>query len=199
MRAVDPQRAGRLEEGQRHSHLSSQVKQQLFDSTVLNTSTREAREQRAEAGDARDLAFRVQAAAERRAEEIRAESRALLARGELGAAEAGREAEIRVREVQAEAERKCDVLRARHSEQEVLLGKLLATVQSHANCLSNSQKVFEEQEERIRNIIRYFSREHCRVQYSYNTIEVYWGEVRGFRGERGGQAGAEPLLSRPED
>ena len=60
-----------------------------------------------------------------------------------------------ISEVQAEAERKCKVLRERHNEQEILVGKLMASSESLSKRIQEADRLTEEHDEMIKNIIKY--------------------------------------------
>ena len=89
---------------------------------------REARESRYEAGLARNDAYRIKLEADVTTEAIREEAKELIARGEVSVEEVRRAAGEKVVEIQQEAERKCKILRERHNEHEILLGKLMAII-----------------------------------------------------------------------
>ena len=69
--------------------------------------------------------------------------------------EAKRTSSRMISEIQAEAERKCKVLRERHNEHEILLGKLMASNDNLARKIQETDKVTEEHDEMIKNIIKY--------------------------------------------
>ena len=60
-----------------------------------------------------------------------------------------------ISEVQAEAERKCKILRERHNEQEILVGKLMASSESLSKRIQEADRLTEEHDEMIKNIIKY--------------------------------------------
>ena len=101
---------------------------------------REARENRNQAGKARTEAFKVRQSADDKIEQIRNEAKSLLSRGELSAEEAKRTSNRMISEVQAEAERKCKVLRERHNEQEILVGKLMASSESLSSLIPHEKR-----------------------------------------------------------
>ena len=78
---------------------------------------------------------------------------------------------IRIKEIQEKAERKCNILRERHNEHEILLGKLLAMSENHSKCLKNSEKIFDEHDDMIRNIVKYTGEKLEDFEMSANKIK----------------------------
>ena len=109
--------------------------------------------------------------AEEKTEEIRKEAKELIARGELTASEAKFAASKKIQEIEEEADRKCTILRQRHNEHDILIGKIQAITESHSKCLMNSEKVFEDHEEMIRNIIRYTGEKFEVFEENTNKLE----------------------------
>ena len=68
------------------------------------------------------------------------------------------ECENKIANVQTEANRICEQLRQEsllmQNENEILIGKLQAVVESHSECLKKCEKVFEDQEESIHNVVK---------------------------------------------
>ena len=121
----------------------------------LTSAYREAAESRNQAGRARSEAFKVRQSADDKIEQIRNEAKTLISRGELSAEEAKRSSSKLISDVQAEAERKCKVLRERHNEHEILLGKLMASNDNLYKKIQHSDKLTEEHDDMIKNIIKY--------------------------------------------
>ena len=69
--------------------------------------------------------------------------------------EAKRTSSRMIGEIQAEAERKCKVLRERHNEHEILLGKLMASNDNLGRKIQSTDKVVEEHDDMIKSIIKY--------------------------------------------
>ena len=69
--------------------------------------------------------------------------------------EAKRTSSRMISEIQAEAERKCKVLRERHNEHEILLGKLMASNDNLGRKIQQTDRVTEEHDDMIKNIIKY--------------------------------------------
>ena len=132
---------------------------------------REARESRYEANAARSDAYRIKQEADKRTEEIRDEAKELISRGEVSVEEARIAASNKIKEIQDEAERKCKILRERHNEHEILLGKLLAMIDSHSKCLKNCEKVFDEHDDMIRNIVKYTGEKFEDFEMNANSIK----------------------------
>ena len=80
-------------------------------------------------------------------------------------------ASTKIREIQEEAERKCKILRERHSEHEILLGKLLAMIDSHSKCLKDCERVFDEHDDMIRNIVKYTGEKFEDFENNANRIQ----------------------------
>ena len=78
---------------------------------------------------------------------------------------------FRIREIQEEAERKCKILRERHNEHEILLGKLLAMIDNHSKCLKNCEKMFDEHDDMIRNIVQYTGEKFEDFEMNANRIK----------------------------
>ena len=76
-----------------------------------------------------------------------------------------------MREIQEEAERKCKILRESHNEHEILLGKLMAMIDSHSKSLKNCQKSFEDHEDMLRNIVRYTGEKFEDFEMNANKIK----------------------------
>ena len=104
---------------------------------------------------ARNTAFVIKQEADKKTEEVRREAREMIAKKDISAEEARHAAEMKIKQIQDEAERKCKVLRERHNEHEVLLGKLMAVSDTQSARLKHHEKVFDEQEEMIKNIVQY--------------------------------------------
>ena len=77
----------------------------------------------------------------------------------------------KIKEIQDEAERKCKILRERHNEHEILLGKLLAMIDSHSKCLKKCEKVFDEHDDMIRNIVKYTGEKFEDFEMNANSIK----------------------------
>ena len=78
---------------------------------------------------------------------------------------------FRIKEIQEEAERKCKILRERHNEHEILLGRLLAMTDSHSMRLKNSEKVIDEHDDMIRNIVKYTGERFEDFEMNANKIK----------------------------
>ena len=132
---------------------------------------REARENRNSANEVRNEAFKINVTAEAKTEEIRKEAKELIARGEVTAAEANKTANKKIHAIEEEAERKCKILRQRHNEHDILIGKIQAIIESHAKCLRRSQQVFEDHEDIIKNIIKYTGEKFEVFEETNNKLE----------------------------
>ena len=102
---------------------------------------------------------------------FREEAKVLISKGKVSVEEARYAASTRIKEIQEEAERKCKILRERHNEHEILLGKLLAMIDSHSKRLKNSEKVFDEHDDMIRNIVQYTGERFEDFEMNANKIK----------------------------